>query len=188
MSEGSAAGIGASEMSQRWSEYARIVGDRYLTPEWVTLALIPHLPRTPTRILEPAAGAGDMAGVLRTVAEVVACDIADGGEDFLAAATALDCDAVITNPPYKLATEFIERALAATEYAAGMVAMLLRVDFDSAKCRRHLFADCPAFAKKVVLTQRIRWFADSTGSPSFNHAWYLWCWRHQGPATIGYAP
>ena len=35
------------------------------------------------------------------------------------------------------------------------------------------------FAKKVVLTKRIRWFEDSTGSPSFNHCWMIWDRQHQ---------
>ncbi len=69
----------------------------------------------------------------------------------------------------------------------GLVGMLLRTDFDHAASRRALF-ECGAFAKKVVLRKRIRWFADSTGSPSFNHAWFIWDWQHQGPPTIGYGP
>jgi len=44
------------------------------------------------------------------------------------------------------------------------VAMLLRTDFDHAKTRWHLFSDCPAFACKIVLTKRIRWIENSTGS------------------------
>jgi hypothetical protein len=71
---------------------------------------------------------------------------------------------IVTNPPYELATEFIERALEIIP-ADGFVAMLLRTDFDHAQSRRHLFADCPFIAKKLVLTKRIRWFKDSTASP-----------------------
>src|SRR5215471_2122152 len=47
-----------------------------------------------------------------------------------------------------------------------IVARLLRTDFDHAARRAHLFADCAMFAKKVVLTKRMRWFEDSNGSPS----------------------
>ena len=65
--------------------------------------------------------------------------------------------------------------------------MLLRTDFDHAASRRHLFADCAMFAKKVVLTKRIRWFEDSNGSPSFNHCWMIWDRQHQGPPTLAYA-
>ena len=95
-------------------------------------------------------------------------------------------EAIVTNPPYTLATEFIDHALNLTRAQLGVVAMLLRCDFDHAKSRRHLFADHKAFSKKVILTKRIQWFEDSTGSPSFNHAWYIWNWKHKGPPTIAY--
>jgi hypothetical protein len=69
-----------------------------------------------------------------------------------------------------------------------MVAMLLRVDFDSAATRPHLFGVCPAFARKVVLTRRIRWLANSYGSPSYNHAWFIWDVYQAELPTITYAP
>jgi hypothetical protein len=83
---------------------------------------------------------------------------------------------MITNPPYALAREFIERALRIG--GNRIVAMLLRRDFDHASSRAHLFGDCPMFAKKVVLTKRIRWFEDSNGAPSFNHCWMIWDQQH----------
>jgi hypothetical protein len=98
-----------------------------------------------------------------------------------------DCGAIITNPPYELATQFCEHALRLMQAARGVVAMLLRVDFDSAKGRAHLFRDNPAWSKKLVLTKRIVWF-EGGKSPSFNHCWMIWDWRHSGPATIGYGP
>ena len=66
--------------------------------------------------------------------------------------------------------------------------MLLRTDFDHAKTRANLFANSPRFAKKVVLTKRIKWFEDSKGQPSFNHAWFIWDWKHEGAPTLAYAP
>jgi hypothetical protein len=36
-----------------------------------------------------------------------------------------------------------------------------------------------------VLTSRIQWF-EGPSQPSENHAWYLWDWKHKGPATIVY--
>jgi hypothetical protein len=66
----------------------------------------------------------------------------------------------------------------------GAVAMLLRTDYDHAKTRQHLFGKCSSFAKKLVLTQRIQWFEDSKGQPSFNHAWFIWDHRHKGPPAI----
>ena len=184
-------------MSQRDSGYARKVFDRYETPEWVTESLRPHLPRAFQVIWEPASGSGKMARVLEGMCGVVRTDIAPIGNadaelNFLQAAHRSNVDAIITNPPYELATEFCEHALNLMEPVGGFVAMLLRTDFDHAKSRCHLFRDCPAFAKKLVLTKRIAWFVEANGrpkaSPSFNHAWYVWDWMHEGPPTIAYGP
>ena len=117
--------------------------------------------------------------------QVLATDIATG-QDFLLA-KAEPVQAIITNPPYALAQRFIEHALELMK-PDGIVAMLLRTDFDHAKTRQHLFGGCDQFAKKVVLTKRIRRFEDSTGSPSFNHCWMIWDWKHRGPPTLAYGP
>jgi hypothetical protein len=168
-------------VSQRQSGYDRKERDEYSTPEWVTLALMAHLPKG-LHIWEPACGSGKMVRVLAREHEVEATDIASGA-DFLKSENSYSCNAIITNPPYALAQEFIEHSLK----LVGLTAMLLRTDYDHAKSRKHLFADHPAFSKKLVLTKRIRWFEDSKGSPSFNHCWFLWDWKHSGPPTIAYS-
>src|SRR5262249_38100806 len=122
-------------------------------------------------------------GVLERAADVVSSDIVTG-TNFLKVG-AFDGSAIITNPPYTKAQQFIEHALALMRPGGGLVAMLLRTDYDHAASRAHLFAH-PAFAKKIVLMKRIRWLEDSTGNPSFNHAWFVWDWQHQGPPTIAY--
>jgi hypothetical protein len=175
----------AALMSQRESGYQRKLLDQYETPAWVTLALIPHLPEFIGKIWEPACGSGKMVAALRQAGfDVVGSDITQG-VDFLSQAPETGVSAVITNPPYALARQFIERALYFDD--TRIVAMLLRTDFDHAASRAHLFADCAMFAKKVVLTKRIRWFEDSVGSPSFNHCWMIWDRQHHGPPTLAYA-
>lgn len=182
-------------MSQRDSGYARKERDLYETPKWVTEALLPHIMhRVDAPIWEPAAASGKMADVLGRIAPLFCSDIVvhgdDGTEecDFLQTTKATyDFDFIVTNPPYELAQEFIEHALAMTK-GNGLVAMLLRTDYDHAKTRQHLFSECPQFARKIVLTKRIKWFEDSTGQPSFNHAWFIWDWKHQGAPTLAYGP
>lgn len=172
-------------MSQRNSDYARVERDLYETPEWVTEALLPHLPARMV-VWEPACGSGKMVRALEAGGHrVFGTDIA-GGDDFLAQ-KAGGYEAIITNPPYTHATQFVEHALAVTR-PEGTIAMLLRTDFDHAKTRAHLFADCPAFAKKLVLTRRIVWFDRPGAAPSFNHAWYIWDWTHSGPPVLAYGP
>lgn len=181
-------------MSQRNSGYERSVRDTYLTPTWVTQALVPHV-RTPAQVWEPACGPGKIIQALSEKwpeVPIVGTDL-DYGRDFLMERELpFDVDAIITNPPYNLAQEFVEHAVRLMEGRGGYVAMLMRTDWDHAKTRAHLFRDCPAFAKKVVLTKRVVWFEPEPGergkSPSFNHSWWIWDWRHEGPPTIAYGP
>lgn len=174
-------------MSQRESGYARIERDAYETPEWVTNALVCNLDYQGA-IWEPACGSGKMVNALRVdFTSVYGSDIATG-YDFLKVPVLplREFRAIITNPPYALAQEFIEHALKLLE-PMGVVAMLLRTDFDHAKTRQHLFGECKQFAKKLVLTRRIVWFDGPKAAPSFNHAWYIWDWQHVGPPTLAYA-
>jgi len=173
-------------MAQRVSGYSRIDHDLYETPEWVTEALLPHLP-SKMNVWEPAAASGKIAAVLATAGHsVMLSDLRHGG-NFLHLSNPGLCNAIITNPPFDQAKDFIVHSLALMKPVRGIVAMLLRIDYDSAKTRVHLFNQ-PPFAKKIVLTRRIRWIVGSTGQPSENHCWFLWDWRHTGPATIAYAP
>ena len=175
-------------MSQRFSEYDRKPNDLYETPAWVTEVLVSHLPSKVKRVWEPAAGGGCMVAALRRLGVHVESTDISGGVDFLASHDVPTFDAVITNPPFRLAQRFIERALDLTRPGRGAVAMLLGVDYDFAKTRQHLFGKCPMFAKKLVLTRRIVWVGmDGPGAaPSTNHAWFIWDHRHEGPPAVVY--
>lgn len=175
-------------MSQRDSGYERKPFDLYETPAWVTRALVPHLPGRINAILEPACGSGKMATALAECwFEVDGYDIQDG-VDFLVMNAAHGYDSIVTNPPYSHATEFVQHALELMREQRGVVAMLLRTDFDHAKTRAHLFRSHPAFARKVVLTKRIVWFeeAGKKAAPSYNHAWFIWDWQHEDAPIIAY--
>jgi hypothetical protein len=175
-------------MSQRDSGYERRAFDRYETPAWVTDCVISYID-TNKYIWEPAAGSGKMAEILREHGmEVTATDI-ETGNDFLETACLphINITAIVTNPPYELAREFIEHSLKLLPLV-GTVAMLLRTDFDHAKTRQHLFGNCPHFWAKIVLTKRIKWFEDSKGQPSFNHAWFIWRIGNREAPTLAYGP
>jgi hypothetical protein len=175
-------------MSQRDSGFERKERDLYETPEWVTMALLDAGMRPPSVVWEPASGSGKMVRALGILdAEIVGSDIHEG-QDFFSTEPPCGCDAIITNPPYGQAADFIQRSIALMQPSFGQVAMLLRTDFDHARTRGNLFAGHTAFSRKLVLTKRIRWFEDSTGSPSFNHAWFIWDWKHQGAPTLAYGP
>lgn len=176
-------------MSQRVSGYDRKENDLYETPAWVTNALLPHLPRWPRGIFEPASGGGKIVEALRVhFDKVIGVDKSNGHDFLMLTNVDASTDTIITNPPFNLATEFIQHSLELMKPRRGVVAMLLRTDFDHAATRANLFQHSDAFCKKVVLTKRIRWFENTTGSPSMNHAWFIWDWRHEGAPTLAYGP
>jgi hypothetical protein len=181
------------------SGFKRVDGDRYWTEPWVTRALLERV-KFRGMIWEPACGRGDMAMVLAEAGYVVmASDIAG---DTLGCGGALKADfltrqhageelfSIVTNPPYTLAELFIQKAIDLTERCGGMVAMLMRNEYDCAAGRRYLF-ESKAFASKLVLTRRPRWLdanQQHSASPRHNFAWFLWDWRHAGQARIEWLP
>ena len=188
-------------MSRRISGYEREPRDLYQTPAWVTQELLKHVVLHPD-ILEPACGDGAMERVLIEHGfRVIASDVQPGPrssgavEDFLSLSYPIleempHIGAIATNPPFKLAEEFAETGLRRMRRCAGQVALLLPTDFDHASSRRHLFGGCPQFARKIMLTRRIRWFEgdprDKGKGPMGNHAWFVWDWRHHGSPALSY--
>jgi hypothetical protein len=193
-------------MSTRASGFDRVPADLYETPAWVVDALAEHVNLTGLSVWEPACGGGKMVRALQSHgADVTATDLND--QNFEGMADQFDFtvdeiapghfyfDSIITNPPYgpqgRTGTAFIERGLERLP-PGGMLALLLPVDFDSAKGRARLFGDNSHFAAKIVLRKRICWFDPQPGQagPSANHAWFIWIrshLRHQRPVTL-YAP
>lgn len=185
-------------------KYERLHLDRYFTPAWPTEALLPHLGRGKLKIWEPCCGDGGIARVLHAAGHsVVSSDIEPinveripGGAvraDFFewTPQNLSEIDAIISNPPYgKAAPLFVRRALELMRKNRGMVAMLLPMAWDTASTRRDLFADCPAFMKKLVLTRRIVWFnkGEDAKTPKENHCWLIWDFTHRGAPTVAYGP
>ncbi len=193
-------------MSQKASGFERQNLEKYYTPAWVVNALLSKESFN-WMTIDPASGANHIINALKDngISGADGFDIDPEGHDkradFLAwdgqtyPWTGRDFD-LITNPPYgkggRLAVRFIEHALVLASSMGGKVAMLLRVDFDSANGRRHIFADHPAFKAKYVLTKRIRWenLPQSAAGPTENHAWFVWDYGMPVTfrPTIGYLP
>jgi hypothetical protein len=167
--------------------YARIDRDFYPTPAWVTETLADFISVQGKSVWEPACGDGRMSEALAAAgARVFSSDIVDRGYrafdrkfDFISSCSSpLLFDAVITNPPFggqgRLAERFITAGIA--RIGDGFLALLLPVDFDSAKTRAELFGRCPQFVGKLVLTRRIKWFEHPTRpgmQPKENSAWFV---------------
>jgi hypothetical protein len=173
-------------MSQRASGYARRADEEYPTPAWVAVTIGDYLAKRALHIWEPAAGHPALARALKAYGYRVTATRSDF---FLRTRLPHDrVDAIVTNPPYgddkrgQIAADFIRHALS---LPVRTVAMLLRVDFDSAKTRVDLFRDNSRFATKLVLLNRVKWFEGKSG-PSDNHAWFLWDAAHRGPPRLAY--
>ncbi len=137
-------------------------------------------------VLEPAAGEGHMAEVLREYFDQVhAADVFDYGTGYAVASFIGDgvdvlqappgrIDWVITNPPFNLALDFALRGL---EFAREGVALLVRsVWLEGAERYRSLFAKHPPavvaqFVERVPIT-RGRWDPDASTATAYS--WFVW--------------
>jgi len=122
------------------------------------------------------------------VSEVTSSDIQDFGnnivKDYLSEPM-LGYDAIITNPPFMLAEQFIEKACSETR----LVAMLLKSQFWHAKKRMPLFLKYrPSFILPLL------WRPDfmyqdrkngEKGSPTMDMIWTVWI---EGMPTSTYYP
>jgi hypothetical protein len=166
--------------------------DLYETPGVATLALLAVEP-LPPRILEPACGRGAISKVLRSAGHTVfENDIVDYGQgqdsvqDFLnfKPAWVNEIDAVVTNPPYRLAQQFVRHALTLCPH----VFMLLRLTFFESERRRDVLDEAGlirihVFRNRLPMMHRDGW-AGNRASSSVAFAWYVWQRGYVGKATI----
>lgn len=142
-------------------------------------------------ILEPACGEGHISEVLkRNGYHVVSRDLVDRGygdvADFLSVDNTLWNGDVITNPPYRYAQEFVEKALQIVP-KGRKIAMFLRLQFLEGKKRKELFIQTPP--KTIwVSSSRLRCaingdFAQA-GSSAAAYAWFVWEKGYCGSTTV----
>lgn len=141
----------------------------YPTPPEATAALLQRLHGWPRDVLEPSCGDGAMSRVLETFGyRVTSRDLIDRGYgetgvDFLTDKRPWT-NAVITNPPFKLADKFILRA---KTVGASHLALLLKTSFWSAAGRLKVWDEWPPYAR-LDLTWRLDF--DGRGSPTMDCA------------------
>ena len=156
--------------------------DDFPTPLWATSALIEEVwaGQSSARRVSPACGRGHMAVALgEYFGEVTASDIFEYGfgsvADFQKAKHAEGSfDWVITNPPFRLAEDFITRSLSIARVG---VAMLVRTVFiESVGRYERLFKPIPP-AKVAQFTERVpmvKGRMDKKASTATGYAWVVW--------------
>lgn len=158
--------------------------DDFPTPPWATRALVEHVLGAASvqglTCLEPAAGRGYMARPLSEYfAKVDAADAYPYGfapvRDFLTHPyEACSHDWVITNPPFRLAEEFVYRALSV---ARTGVAILARTVFlESVGRYGGIFKDTPPsiFAQFTERVPMVKGRVDPKASTATGYAWFVW--------------
>lgn len=145
-------------------------------------------------IWECASGEGHLAEVFRNAGHNVKCsDIVDRtGDteiiDFLTYEGTFDGD-IITNPPYKFAQAFVEKALDIIP-DGNKVAMFLKLQFLEGKGRRELFEKYPPktvyVASGRLLCAKNGEFErmKAGGGSAVAYCWYLWEKGYNGPITL----
>jgi len=144
--------------------------DFYRTPKWCTEAIADqiHWHNGLVDVLEPCIGDGAISNVLlgKYVDHVEWAEITKG-RDFLTYDFGRRFDFVVTNPPFSLAQEFIEKSLT----LANCVVMLLRLNFLASKSRKEFWEKHPPTAIHV-LTKRPSFTGN--GTDATDYAWFVW--------------
>jgi len=167
--------------------------DAYMTPPCATEALLRHV-TLPHRLWECACGDG--TGILDPLRaaghEVIGSDLVDYGRpdvfwrrDFLMERKVPDgCEGICTNPPFKLAAQFVAHALE----LSPLVVMLLRLAFLESERRCGILEDrglarVHVFRKRLPMLHRDKW-AGRKANSGMAFAWMRWDRDYRGPPVL----
>jgi hypothetical protein len=165
--------------------------DLYETPAVAVEALL-RVENLPHRLWEPACGRGAIVDVLRDAGhEVLASDLVDYGNsshfyrrDFLMEKLPKGCEGIITNPPFKLATQFVAHAIT----LCPLVIMLLRLAFLESTRRTSILehrglARVYVFRERLPMMHRDGWSGPRSTS-TIPYAWFVWDQNYRNATTL----
>ena len=149
----------------------RSASDFYPTPADVTEALLDFLDLPIyTVVWEPACGDGHMVDVMKKHDLVVIESDIQHGYDFLTMDD-IDCEWIITNPPFSLADKFVERCIA----SGKPFALLLKSQYWHAKKRLPLFQSTPpTFVCPLTWRPDFLFEQDGSHKPLMDVMWVIW--------------
>ena len=177
----------------------RVEHDFYATDPIAVEKLLLQYSINGTEILEPCVGNGNIANALQNFYKhnfnITGIDIVDRGypntivQDFLTWETDKKFDCIITNPPFSLAKEFVEKSMELLNegsieedgYPNGQLIMFLKIQFLEGEKRKELFDKYPP---KYIYVFRNRMATWNSGQPldpngkrwatTMCHAWFIW--------------
>ncbi len=167
----------------------RVQDDYYATPYQATEMLLDEV-KFVGNFLEPCVGGGHIVDVIKKYYPdecVYGVDLVDRGypntlvadflkHDFLGQ----KFDNVVTNPPYSLAQEFLEKSMEVVN-DGGKIAMFLKIQFLEGAKRREMFKKYPPKYIYVFSKRQNPWRngspVDEKGKPwssTICFAWFVW--------------
>lgn len=165
--------------------------DFYPTPPVATRKLL-AVEKFDGPIWECACGDGAITKILEEQGyEVISTDLIDRGfgtpkVDFMMEWQARAPN-IITNPPFKFAREFVDKALALT---TRKVAILARLAWLEGKSRKSLFEGSP-LSRVWVFSERVPMLRNGDemmrgGGGMIAFAWYVWDHEYKGEPRLGW--
>lgn len=167
----------------------RVENDFYATDPQAVEMLMDVYKFNEGSFLEPCVGNGNISSVIEDKfpnSQVVSIDLVDRGypntivHDFLTYETNEKYDNIITNPPYSLAKEFVEKGMDLLN-DNGKMAMFLKIQFFEGEKRREMFKNYPPKYIYVFTKRMATW---NNGNPTDEngkrwattmcHAWFVW--------------
>lgn len=161
----------ASRIAGGNTAYKRAASDFYPTPPDVTVALMRFLGLDKRTIIwEPACGEGHMVRVMEAMGYLVIGTDIQSGDDFLTTPL-MDCDWIITNPPFSQSEAFIERCI---DHGKPF-ALLLKSQYWHAKRRKPLFDKAPPdWILPLTWRPDFLFKTRGQGSPLMDVMWVVW--------------
>lgn len=175
--------------------FERVENDFYATNPKSVLSLLEVEDFNNGTILEPCCGQGHISKVLteNTNSSVRSFDLVDrgygiGGYNFLTESYSYH-DYVVTNPPYKLAKEFVDKSL---QIANKKVAMFLKIQFLEGQGRKEWLQNSPLKTVYVFSKRQNPWRNGESINPNTGKewsntmcfAWFVWEKGYTGKPTI----
>lgn len=177
----------------------RVQDDYYATPYEATKMLLDKV-NFIGNFLEPCVGGGHIAEIIKEYYPnncIYGSDLVDRGYPNTLIADFLNYDFlgqtfdnIITNPPYSLAQEFLEKGMEVIN-ENGKIAMFLKIQFLEGAKRRGIFAKYPPKYIYVFSKRQNPWrngsSVDEKGKPwasTMCFAWFIWEKGFKGEPTV----
>jgi len=166
------------------SETTRETNDFYATRPSDVMKFLGVYKEVPHKVWECSCGTGNISDVLLSLGhDVISTDLIDrgygqGGVDFLQTTEMPDgCDCIMTNPPYKYATDFVEHGLSLLP-DNGKLIMLFKTTFlEGINRYNRIFSKTPPlwvyqYACRAACALNNEF--DKYSVRAVSYAWFIW--------------